>query len=53
MLRIFLLFFSSKEHLQRFADYMNKQYKWLKLISEAENNNSFSLLVIKITRHNQ
>ena len=32
---------------------MNKQYKSLKLISEAENDNSFSLLDIKINRHNQ
>ena len=32
---------------------MNKQHKCLKFISEAENDNSFSFLEIKITRHNQ
>ena len=49
---IFVLF-SSKEHLQLFVDYMNKQHKCLKFTSEAENDNSFSFLDIKITRHNQ
>ena len=44
---------SSKEHLQLFVDYMNKQHKCLKFTSEAENDNSFSFLDIKITRHNQ
>ena len=47
-----LIFFSSKEHLQLFVDYMNKR-KCLKFTSEAENDNSFSFLDIKITRHNQ
>ena len=49
---IFVLF-SSKEHLQLFVDYMNKQYKCLKFTSEAENIKSFSFLDIKLTRHNQ
>ena len=49
---IFVLF-SSKEHLQLFVDYMNKQHKCLKFTSEAENDNSFSFLDIKITCHNQ
>ena len=49
---IFVLF-SPKEHLQLFVDYMNKQHKCLKLTSEAENDNSFSFLDIKITGHNQ
>ena len=49
---IFVLF-SSKEHLQLFADYMNKQHKCLKFKSEAENENSFLFLDIKITSHNQ
>ena len=44
---------SSKEHLQLFVNYMKKQYKYLKLTSEAENDNSFSFLDIKITRNNQ
>ena len=32
---------------------MNKQHKCLKFTSESENDNSFSFLDIKITRHNQ
>ena len=35
---IFVLF-SSKEHLQLFVKYMNKQHKCLKFPSQAENNN--------------
>ena len=53
MLMIFLFFFSSKKHLQIFVDYMNKQHKYLKSTSEEKNDNSFSFLDIKITRHNQ
>ena len=49
---IFVLF-SSKEHLQLFVDYMNKQHGCLKFRSEAENNNSLSFLDIKVTHHNQ
>ena len=49
---IFVLF-SFKEHLQLFADYMNKQHKCLKFTSEAENDNSLSFLDSKIARHNQ
>ena len=49
---IFALF-SSKEHLQLYVDYMNKHHKCLKFTSEAENDNSFSLLDFKITCHNQ
>ena len=49
---IFVLF-SSKEHLQLFVDYMNKQHKCLKFTSEPENDNSFSFLGIKITHHNR
>ena len=50
---ILLFFFSSKEHLQLFVDYMNKQHKYLKFTSEVENDNSFSFLNIKITRNSQ
>ena len=32
---------------------MNKQHQCLKFTSEAKNDNSFSFLDIKITRHNQ
>ena len=46
--------FSSKEHLQLFVDYINKQRNnRLKFTFEAENDNFFSFLDIKITRHNQ
>ena len=38
---IFVLF-SSKEQLQPFVDYMNKQHKCLKFASEAESDNSLS-----------
>ena len=44
---------SSKEHLHLLVDYLNKQQKYLKFISETENRNSFSFLDIKTTRHNQ
>ena len=50
---LFFCFFSSKEHLQVFVDYMHKQHKCIKFTSEAEYDNSFSFLDIKITRHNQ
>ena len=51
---IFLFFFHiKKEHLERFADYMNRQLKCLQFTSKAENDNSFSFLGIKTTRHNQ
>ena len=45
--------FSSKEALQLFVDYMNKQHKCLKFTSEVESDNSFSSLDIKINHHNQ
>ena len=48
---IFVLF-SSKEHLQPFVDYMNKQHRCIKFTSETEQNNTFSFLNINITRQN-
>ena len=48
---IFVLF-SSKEHLQPFVDYMNKQHRCIKFPSETEENNTFSFLNINITRQN-
>ena len=48
---IFVLF-SSKEHLQLFVDYMNKQHKFLKFTSKAENGISLLFPEIKITRNN-
>ena len=47
---IFVLF-SSKEHLQPFIDYMNKQHRCIKFTSETEQNNT-SFLDINITRQN-
>ena len=47
------IFFSSKKHPQLFVDCMNKQHKYLTFISEAENDNSFSFLDIKITHYNK
>ena len=48
-----LVLFSSKKHLQLFVDYLNKQHKCRKFTFEAENDNYFSFLYIKITCHNQ
>ena len=42
---IFVLL-SYKEHLQPFADYMNKQHRCRKFTSETEENNTFSFLEI-------
>ena len=48
----FFVLFSSKEHLQPFADYMNKQHRCIKLTSKTEQNNTFSFLNINITPQN-
>ena len=48
---IFVLF-SSKEHLQPFVDYMNKQHRCIEFTSETEQNNIFSALDINITHKN-
>ena len=48
---IFVIFLS-KEHLQRFIDYMNKQHKSLTFTSEVGYNNSFSFIDIKVTYNN-
>ena len=42
--------FSSKEHLQPFVDYMNKQHICIRFISKTEQSNTFSFLDINITR---
>ena len=49
---IFVLL-SSKEQLQLFVDYVNKQQKRRKFTSETEHDISFSFPDIKITHHNQ
>ena len=48
---IFALF-SSIEHLQPFADYLNKQHRCIKFTSDTEQNNTFSFLDINITSQN-
>ena len=48
---IFVLF-SSKEHLQPFVDYMNKQHRCIKFTSENQQNNTFSFLDINTSRQN-
>ena len=45
--------FSFKEHPQLFEYYVNKQHKFTKFTSGAEHGNSFLILDMKITRHNQ
>ena len=45
---IFVLF-SSKEHLQLFVDYMNKQHRCIKRTSETEQDNTFCFLDINKT----
>ena len=42
---IFVLF-SSKEDLQSFVDYMNKQHRCMKFTSETEQSNTFSSLIL-------
>ena len=49
---IFVLF-SSKEHLQPFVDYINKQHRCIKFTSETEQNNTFSFLNINVTHQNK
>ena len=49
---IIFVLLSSKEHLQIFVDYINKQHKCLTFKPEAVNK-SFSFLDIKIIRHNE
>ena len=49
----YLILFSSKKHLKLFADSMNKWRRCTKFTSEAEHDNSFSFLDIKIACHNQ
>ena len=46
------LLFRSKHHIDKFRNYLNRQHKNIKFISETENENSISFLDIKITRGN-
>ena len=47
------LLFRSKNHIEKFRNYLNRQHKNIKFTSETENNNSISFLNIKIIRDNQ
>ena len=44
--------FSSKEYLQSFIGYMNKQQKYIKFTSKTEQDNTFSFLDITTTHQN-
>ena len=46
------LLFQSKDHVNKFTDYLNKQYKNIKFTSKIEENVSPSFLDIKISREN-
>ena len=46
------LLFHSKHHIEKFQNYLNHQHKNIKFTSETENENSISILDIKITRDN-
>ena len=47
-----LLLFPSKDHVEKFRNYLNKQHKNVKLISEIEENGSLLFLDIKISHEN-
>ena len=46
------LLFRSKDHVEKFRNYLNKQYKNIKFTSEIEENGSLSILDKKIMREN-
>ena len=46
------LLFRSKQHIEKFRNYLNRQHKNIKFTSETENENSIAFLDIKITRDN-
>ena len=52
---MFILFssFLSKENHQFSVDYLNKQHKYIELISETENDNSLLFLGIIVICYNQ
>ena len=47
------LLFRSKDHVEKFRNYLNKQYKNIKFPSEIEENGSLLFLDIKISRENK
>ena len=46
------LLFRSKDHVEKFRNYLNKQHKNIKCTSEIEENDLLSFLYIKISREN-
>ena len=46
------LLFRSKDHVEKFRNYLNKQHKNIKFTSEIEENDLLSFLYIKISREN-
>ena len=46
------LLFRSKDHVEKFRNYLTKQHKNIKFTSEIEENSSLSFLDIKISREN-
>ena len=46
------LLFRSKDHVEKFRNYLNKQHKNIKFTSEIEENGSLSFLDVKISREN-
>ena len=46
------LLFQTKDHVEKFKNYLNKQHKNIKFTSEIEENGSLSFLDITITREN-
>ena len=47
-----LLLFRTKDHVEKFRNYLNKQHKKIKLTSEIEENGSLLFLDIKISYEN-
>ena len=46
------LLFRSKRHIEKFQNYLNRQYKNIRFTSETENENSTSFPDIKVSRDN-
>ena len=46
------LFFRTKDHVEKFQNYLNKQHKNIKFTSEIEANGSLSFVDINIIREN-
>ena len=45
--------FQARDHVKKFVDYMNKKHLHIRFIFEVEDQNSFSLLDIKIIRNTE